>query len=245
MGNGIYNALSGAMTQAQVMDVVSNNLSNVSTPGYKAGRMAFEEVLARSLDGRPKKDAFVQTATVKTDWSQGAMRPTDRKLDVALEGPGYLSVNNGTQEAFIRGGRMRMRPDGLLTDPSGLPVLGRGGKPLRLPVDTDVSRLTIGRDGTLRVGAEAVGAFKITEFASPQNLTRQGDSRYLAPPAAGATPAQKTGVSQGFLESANFNMVRGISSMIVASRTYQAFHKVMSTFREVDTKVVNELGRTR
>ncbi len=246
MGNGIYNALSGAVTQARVLDVVSNNLANVNTAGYKAGRVAFQEVLTKATAaGGPKLDSYVREAEVRMDLRPGALRPTDRKLDVALEGKGYLALQDGGKEVYTRGGGLRLRGDGVVTDAGGLPVLAKGGGPLRLTPGTDVSRLVIDSKGAVSAEGLPVGKLKVVEFAKPEALQRQGGNRFTAPAKAGAKAATSTGVRQGFLEAANLNLVRGISSMIVASRTYEAFHRVISTFREVDAKVVNNLGSER
>ena len=244
MANGIYNALSGAVTQARVLDVVSNNLANINTPGYKAGRVAFQEVLTKAAaGGGPKLDSYVREAEVRMDLRPGALRPTDRKLDVALEGKGYLCVQDGARELYTRGGAMRLRGDGVVTDGGGMPVLAKGGSPLRLSPGTDISRVLIDSAGAVSSEGLPLGNLKVVEFSKPQDLQRQGANRFTAPAKAGAAQAATaTGVRQGFLESSNLNLVRGISSMIVASRTYEAFHRVISTFREVDSKVVNTLG---
>ena len=238
MANGIYNALSGATTQARVLDVVSNNLANVNTPGYKAGRVAFEEVLARAA-GQTKLDSYVREAAVSMDLRPGALRSTERKLDLALEGKGYLCLQDGAREVYTRGGDLRLRADGTVTNAGGLPVLQKGGGPLRLPVGTDLSTLVVDAAGKVSAGNAPVGTIKVVEFESPGALKRQGANLFTG---AGAQEASATRVKQGFLESSNLNMVRGISSMIVASRTYEAFHRLISTFREVDSKVVNSLG---
>ena len=246
MANGIYNALSGAVTQARVLDVVSNNLANVNTPGYKAGRIAFQEVLTKATaGGGAKLDSYVREAEVRMDMRPGALRPTDRKLDVALEGQGFLCLQDGTRELYTRGGGLRLRGDGVITDTGGLPVLAKGGSPLRLTPGTDISRVRIDSAGGVSSEGLPVGKLKVVEFAKPQALQRQGANHFSAPAKAGVQAATATGVRQGFLESANLNLVRGISSMIVASRTYEAFHRVISTFREVDSRVVNDLGSDR
>ena len=246
MGNGIYNALSGAVTQARVLEVVSNNLANVNTPGYKAGRVSFQEVLSKTTaEGGAKLDSYVKEAQVRTDVRPGALRPTDRKLDVALEGRGYLCVQDGAKEAYTRGGGLHLKADGVVTDAGGLPLLTKGGSPLRLTPGTDVSRVLIDSAGAVSADGMPVGMLKVVEFTKPEALERSGSNRYSQGQAGAAQAASTTGVRQGFLESANFNMVRGISSMIVASRTYEAFHRVISTFREVDTRVVNNLGSER
>ena len=243
MGNGIYTALSGAMSQARTLEVVSNNLANVSTPGYKAGRISFKEVLAKATNPASKTtDSFAQEAAVKTDLRQGLLRGTQRPLDVALEGPGYLAVQSGGKELYSRGGRLRMMGSGQLTDAGGRPVLGAGGQPLRLNPGADLARMSIDDKGTIALNGVPAGKLRLVEFPRAVALKREGGGLYSTGGAGAPTEASATLTRQGFLEGANVNLVQGISSMIVASRTYEAFHRVISTFREVDTKVSNTLG---
>lgn len=235
MGKGIYSAVSGALSSMQHLEVVANNLANVSTAGYKGERVAFAEVLGRRLGASPSSEnSFVAASASHTDLRQGPLSRTDRPLDVALEGTGYLAVRQGQGVAYTRGGSLAVNPQGeLVLGASGARLLDIRRRVLR--VDGDGPPPTIGRDGTVRQGKRVVGRLQLVEFARPQDLSRLGSSLYEAPKSAGAAVATRTGIRAGFIEKPNINMIRSVTSMISASRNYEAFHRLISTFRQVDS----------
>ncbi len=242
MSVGIYSAVSGAITSTRRMDVLSNNLANVSTPGYKGERLAFSEVLGKRVGAGTSDASFAAVATGKMDLSQGPLKRTDSPLDVALEGPGYLVVKRGDGVAYTRGGALAIGRDGqLVLANSGEPLLDEKRRPIRL--QTDGPTPLIGRDGTLRQGQGRVGKLLMVEFDQPQQLERLGATLYKAPQRAGEAMATRTALRTGYIERPNVNAVRGVTSMISASRAYEALHRVISTFREVDSaaaRIANE-----
>jgi len=244
MAHGIYNAVSGAVAQTRLLDVVANNMANISSVGFKADRAAFSEVLSQATKrGVPSAGSFVDTAEVRMDLRPGVLKPTGGKLDVALEGQGYLCLWDGKQEIYSRGGTLQIRPDGVLTENDGTPLLGINNRILR--PGPDAGEVNISEDGTVRAGDDVVGVLKLVEFRRPEALERLGFTRLKAPVAAGGGRASSTRVRQGHLERANVNPVIGMTSMILASRTYEALHRVISTFSEIDSKTANTLGQER
>jgi flagellar basal-body rod protein FlgF len=246
MSNGIYTVTSGAVAQTQIMDVVANNLANISTSAFKADGISFAEVLSRAArKGLPEGGSFVRTAAVQADLHPGMFQPTGNKLDIALEGPGYLCLKGeGGRELYTRGGTLTIRSDALLADSEGVPLLGRDGRTIPLELDAG-ERLTIGRDGSVFEGERAVAELKLVEFARPHLLSRLGGTHYSATAAAGADDASQTSVFQGQIERSNVNPIRQISSMVLATRTYQVFHNILSTFKEVDQRTATTLGQVQ
>jgi flagellar basal body rod protein FlgG len=242
-GVGIYQAVSGAVVQSQLLDTVANNLANVSTTGFKGSRVRFDEVLARaSAKGRPAVGSFVRVGETRMDLRPGPLRPTENALDLALEGPGYVTVRDGNGLAYSRGGTLQIRTDGVLADAEGRALLGRDERPIRTGVDP--VGLVIERDGRVRTAAGDVGALKLVEVVRPEAIQRRGQNLILAP-ATALKVAAATQAKQRHLEVSNVNPVTEITSMIVASRTYETLHRVISTFREIDTRAANDLGQER
>jgi len=242
-GIGIYQAVSGAVAQNHVLETVANNLANVSTTGYKNSRIRFDEVLARAAGrGRPLAGSFVRVGYTGTDLRSGPLRPTENALDVALEGSGFLTVRDGSSLAYARGGTLKIRNDGFLTDSEGRELLGVNERPIQTGVDP--VGLVIERNGRVRTASGEVGALKLVEAVRPELLQRKGRNLFLAPPTA-LKAATATEVRQRHLESSNVNAVSEITSMIVASRTYETLHRVISTFRDMDTRAANDLGQER
>jgi len=244
MANGIYTAVSGAVAQTNILETVANNLANISTAGFKTGQVSFAEVLAKSAaNGRKDIGSFVRPSEIRMDLRPGTLRPTENPMDVALEGKGFLCLQEKNEVIFSRGGAVQIRADGVLADMDGRALLGRNNKVLRPGLNAGA--LTIGADGTVETPNGTVGVLKVVEFDQPALLQRLGGNRMSAPPAAGERAAKGTQVRQGYLELSNVNPVSEISSMIVASRAYETLHRLISTFRDIDTRSANDLGQER
>ncbi len=242
-GVGLYQAVSGAVAQTHLLDTVANNLANVSTTGFKTERIRFDEVLARAAGrGRPLSGSFVRAGLSALDLRPGALRPTENPLDVALEGRGYLTVKDGATLAYTRGGTLKITSDGVLADAEGRPLIGRDDRPLRTGVDP--VGLVIERDGKVRTAGGDVGVLKLVEAVQPTALRPKGRNLVDAPPGA-LRAATGTEVRQRHLEGSNVNAVTEITSMIVASRSFETLHRVISTFKEMDTRAANDVGQER
>ncbi|MFH1130328.1 MAG: flagellar basal-body rod protein FlgF [Pseudomonadota bacterium] len=245
MSTGIYSAVSGAVAETRRLEASANNLANADTPGFKTERMAFSEVLSRATeDGRTKiTPSFVAAVDSRMDLKQGAIRPTGNTLDFALQGNGFFAVETGGQKVFCRGGSFHIRKDGILTDVTGRTVLGAKDSPIKVGVNP--IRLAVSEDGTISTDQGPVGKFQLVEFTNPAVLQRLGDNLVLAPPEAGMQEAKATAVQQGFLESSNVDSVKEMVAMILSSRAYQAFHRVISIFNEVDKSAASSVGQER
>ena len=140
----IYLAMTGAQQLLQQQAVTAHNLANAGTTGFKAETAAFR-VAPVEGPGLPTR-AYALDSTTGADLSPGTVQATGRDLDVAVEGPGFFTVEakDGT-EAYTRAGSFDVSPDGELITRTGLTVLGEGG-PITVPPDT---KITVGRDGTV------------------------------------------------------------------------------------------------
>ena len=145
----LYIAMNGAKHSLYQQAVTAQNLSNVSTTAYKAQSSAFR-ALPVFGPGTPTR-TFVVDSTPGADLSSGAMRSTGRPLDVAVQGNGWIAVQDaGGQEAYTRNGSLQVGIDGLLVTSNGLPVMGDGG-PITIPTDSEV---TIGKEKVIEMPAK-------------------------------------------------------------------------------------------
>ncbi|MCC6748504.1 MAG: flagellar basal-body rod protein FlgF [Deltaproteobacteria bacterium] len=241
MANGIYTAVSGAVAQTQVLDVVANNVANLGTTGFKSDGIAFAEVLAQTAaKGDPSGGGQVQLAETRIDMRPGALRQTGNPLDVALEGKGFMALREGNEVLYTRGGAFRLTEEGNLIDPAGRMVLDDRSQPIQIPEGEE--KLRIASDGTIQGKGGPIGTIRLVEFARPELLQRAGATLFV--PQAGMTPekAAATKVHQGYIETSNVNPVQGMTSLITASRAYEAFHRIISTFQTVDRKAATNLG---
>ena len=145
----IYTAMTGAAQSLEQQSTVANNLANASTTGFKAQLSAFRQVpmnFEGNANGDPSSRTFVLASTPTADYTPGPVQQTGNPLDVAIQGPGWLSVQaaDGT-EAYTRAGNLHVDANGQIVTANNLPVIGTGG-PISVPPGAEI---TIGKDGTV------------------------------------------------------------------------------------------------
>lgn len=234
MDHALYTAMTGASQTMRSLAVTTNNLANVSTTGFR-GELA-------NAGSDPVEGAGWQTRVNATtpgsgvDTTQGAIRNTGRKLDVALRGDGWLAVQGPDGEAaYTRAGNLRVNAVGQLMTAAGQPVLGAGG-PITVPPHDDVA---IGEDGTVSIvpsGAAAnmranVGRLQVVSIP-PDRVERGSDGLFRA--ADGFVPEPMAGKSlvPGALEASNVNATEALVSMIELSRKFEMQVRMMRTVED-------------
>jgi flagellar basal-body rod protein FlgF len=225
MSNGIYVALSGAMAQSTALDVAANNIANANTSGYHAERMRFSQVLSKAKDSK-----FVTATSGITDNAPGTSTPTGNPLDASIQGDGYFTVAGaGGQQRYTRDGSFRLDGKGQLATSDGHVVLDTKGKPLVVPPDSE--NVSLSPDGTLSAGDQQLGKIALVKL-DPKNLKREGASLFSATgkPLAGPAPT----IAPGSVESANFNVVHGVVDLVRISRNYEALHKMIESYKDMD-----------
>lgn len=225
----IYTAMTGASHILNQQAGVSQNLANTNTPGFRASIEAFRAVplVGEGLATR----TFVVNSTAGTDFTPGGMQPTGRELDVAIDGKGWIAVQDSKgNEAYTRNGSFQVLPSGILQTRSGLNVLSDGG-PITLPPNAEV---TIAKDGTIstvpsgnqKTGVVVVGRIKLTN--PPENqLARGEDGLFRTANGLPADADAKVTVVSGNLESSNVNSVEAMVNMITLARQFDTQMKLI------------------
>ena len=224
----IYTAMTGASHTMQQQAAVSQNLANTNTPGFRAAINTFRAVpvVGEGLATR----TFVVDSNSGADFSTGAMEPTGRSMDLAVNGEGWLAVQSTDgKEAYTRNGSLQIAPSGLLQTRSGLNVLGDAG-PITIPPD---SYVTIAKDGSISAvekGNEAiiVGRLKLTNPQQNQ-LVRGDDGLFRNKDGKPAEADANVKVASGFLESSNVNAVEAMVNMITLARQFDTQMKMLTT----------------
>lgn len=222
-------AVMGSLVNMRNMEIISNNLANAHTNGFKSDRLIFNDLMSR------------ETQTI---YEQGPLRETGNPLDVAIQGDGFFQVRTPEGIQLSRDGALRINAQGALVDSRGNAVLGAGGQPVN--VDPLGPPVTISAGGSIMQGGDTVGELAIVDVADPAVLTKAGANYFTGregqtPP---TRPATGSTVSQGYLESANTSVVEEMVNMIATFRAYESYQKIMHTLQEVDNKCINQVGRS-
>lgn len=234
MNKAIYIALSGALMRELHMDIITQNLANVDTIGYKKGKISFIDYLI-------PQDLTNTTADLKimnfhtsplVDYSEGNLVKTSNPLDIALDGEGFIALENNL---YTRRGDLRKDNKGYLTTHNGIKVLGERG-PIMLPE----GKIEITPTGLILVNNIAVDALRVVKFKDPKNVSKIGDSLFYS---NDESQRSNTLIKQGYLETSNVNVITEMVKMISTLREYEAYQKAIQTFDESAAKVNNEMGR--
>ena len=241
------------------MEVISNNLANMNTTGYKRQRAEFQDLLYQDMRqvGATSSDtgtivpsgvqlgAGVHSGTVYRITEQGSMISTENRLDVAIEGRGYFQIlrPDGTT-AYSRAGAFQLGPTGEIVTADGYTLLPA----ITIPNATEV---TINESGQVlaklpgQTSPTNVGQIELALFANDGGLRALGDNLFEETPASGAPTTGTPGSNgfgtllQGFLESANVNAVSEITNLIAAQRAYELNSKVIETSDQMLGSITN------
>ena len=237
----IYTAMSGAAQALEQQSVTANNLANASTTGFRAQLSAFRQVpmnFEGNAAGDPTTRTFVLSSTPTADYTPGPIQQTGNPLDVAIQGPGWLSVQtaDGT-EAYTRAGNLHVDANGQLVTANNLPVLGNSG-PMSIPPGAAV---TIGKDGTVNAlipgdPPTAIATVDQLKLVNPDvtTMTRGDDGLFRT---ANGQPAQAdptVAVAPASLEGSNVNAVSAMVDMITNARQFEMQTKLLNSANQND-----------
>jgi flagellar basal-body rod protein FlgF len=240
----IYIAMTGAQQLLQQQSVTAHNLANAGTTGFRAETSAFR-VAPVEGPGMATR-AYALDTTTGADLTPGALQPTGRDLDAAIEGEGFFAVQGRDgNEAYTRAGSFGVSTDGELTTRSGLLVLGEGG-PIVVPQDSKVS---IGHDGTVSVvtagqsaaNVTVVGKLKLVNPARTE-ITKGSDGLFRTRNGNPADADPSVTVASGALESSNVNAVSAMVDMINLARQFEMHMKLLQSVEGNDQRAAQLLS---
>lgn len=261
MNQVMWIAKTGVEAQQTRMAVISNNLANVNTVGFKRGRANFEDLIyqnIRQAGGQTSQDTQLPSGlnigtgvrTVATDkmFSQGNQIKTDNSLDFSVEGRGFLQVQmpDGTT-AYTRNGSFRLNANGQIVSATGYTLLPA------ITIPNNAQSISIGRDGTVSVTVATsstpttAGNIQLSDFINPVGLQPVGENLFRESAASGSaqtgTPSLNGlgALTQGFLESSNVNIVEELVNMIEAQRAYEMNSKAIQTADAMMKFITNTL----
>jgi len=253
----LYIAKTGLDAQQTNMDVIANNLANVSTNGFKRQRAVFEDLLYQTVR-QPGAQSSEQTnlpsglqigtgvRPVSTErlFSQGNLSQTSNSKDIAIKGEGFFQVQlpDGTT-AYTRDGSFQVDQNGQLVTSSGYQVIPA------ITIPTNALSMTVGRDGIVSVtqqgqpASQQVGQLTLSTFINNSGLESMGENLYQETQSSGAPTESTPGLNgagllyQGYVETSNVNVAEELVNMIQTQRAYEINSKAVSTSDEMLQKL--------
>lgn len=256
MVRGLYTAWTGMRNNQKKLDVISNNVANASTTGYKnqgVTSQSFDDMLGIKVRDRsvnyPMDEKIgnmylgVKIGEEYTDYSQGSLRETGNTFDLAIDGDGFFRVrvvdtNGNSHIRYTRAGNFTITRDGYITDADGNHLQSEAGD-MMVPTDRTI---TIDKGGAVYAGNDLVDTLSIYDFEDYNFLKKYADTMYE--PVEGATEKDPSGViRQGWLEQSNVNVINQMVQLINITRAYEANQKVVQTMDSTLDQAVNTIGR--
>ncbi|MDD2319092.1 MAG: flagellar basal-body rod protein FlgG [Geobacteraceae bacterium] len=252
MIRALWTAASGMQAQQLNIDVISNNLANVNTAGFKKSRADFQDVMYQSVKttGSPATNATqaagieiglgTTPAAVTKVFTAGNITQSGNQLDMAIEGDGFFQIQmpDGTT-TYTRSGTFKRDGQGRVVTTDGNPLMPE------MVVPNNTTNISIGSDGTVAVtqsgqtAATTIGTIQLATFQNPAGLSSMGRNLYQVTDASGdattGTPGQNGigTISQGFLEMSNVNVMEEMVNMIVSQRAYEINSKAVQAADEM------------
>lgn len=241
MFQGFYDLASNMITQNRNMNVISNNMANVSTPGYKSDRIVettFREELIYRYDraGRTPVGnvSWVDTQAERvTNYTEGGLRGTERLLDVAIGGRGFFAIQTDNGVVYSRDGSFNLDNQGYLTLSGIGRVLGTNG-PIRLTTD----KVSIDPQGNIMSedGFQNFGRIQVVDFADYSQLTKITGGVFRS--AAAGQNVQNPQMKQAYLEDSNVSMIDEMTAMMSGQRVLQSSSQLLKMYDQLTGKIV-------
>jgi len=235
-------AAAGIRARMEALDMLSNNLANSTTGGYKLDREFYSLFQGEEDSGASSSGSTMPVIEKKwTDFKQGELQPTGNPLDLALNGKGFFAVNGPSGTYYTRNGAFKLSPTGLLTSSEGYAVRLAGGGFIQ---STGRGPIEVNENGFVSQAGQALGQLEVVDFADPSVLNKVGGS-YFQTTDTKARPIQAidTGVEQGKIESSNVAPAESAVRLVELMRQYEMLQKAVLLSSEMNKKATEEIAK--
>lgn len=242
MLRGLFSAASGIVATSRAQEIITNNITNVATPGFKKDIPIYESfslILQRQMESDERQSRLENTWV---DFSQGEIEPTRRRLDLAIKGDGFFALLTPQGIAYTRAGSFTLDNKGRLTTPQGYFLLGTRG-PLTIPSLRETSQFKVSPEGEVIVGEKVIDRIRVEVFpATPFSLYKVGENLFKL----GAKTSMRGVkgnylIKQGYLELSNVDIVQEMVDLIANFRLYEAAQKAIQLQDATLGKICSEL----
>jgi len=253
MDRGIYAAASNGLAQIRKLEVVSNNLANINTVGFKkqiitADVQTFDQTLANAVvqnDPYAEPDHRRTPAAVniraQTDFAPGPIRDTGNPLDAALRhAKDFFVIETPNGQQLTRAGNFTLNQDGQIVTQDGLPVQGDGGA-----ITVSGAGLSIAPDGSVLVNGQRVARLRIVRVEDPTQLERVGATRFVPRNGAPAPVDVDGDIIPQALEMSNVSAISSVIDLIAAQRAFQMYARTAETIDGMNQVAIGQIGRPR
>jgi flagellar basal-body rod protein FlgG len=244
MNSGMYAAVSGNMVSMQRMEVITNNLANINTVGFKKDRLVFDTMLNSAKNPTQPAGTLTDLSplidyAVEPDFSAGPLKQTSNPLDLALDGNGFFVVKTPQGKAYTRQGNFHLDGKGKVVTSDGFEVQAGGG-----PIVIKGGKVEINEKGEVSVDGQQVSTLSVVDFPRPYQLQKIGSALFV-PSGPGMTgqPAIGAQVRQGALEDSNVQALMEMVNLIATTRLSESCDKTIQSYDEMASKAANDLGR--
>ncbi len=246
MNSGLYTAFSGMRAQVDALEVLANNLANMNTAGFKEEKTFFT-FLNQSLESSPGLNELTRTinqsvlARTAMNPAAGSLTATNRFLDIAIEGNGFLAVQTPAGTRYTRNGSLQVNAQSALVTSDGFPVLdAENNRPITLGPGT----VFINEQGQISVDGTGVARLKVVAFQDFSLLEKQGNSLFVSRTGEGAEQQSDAAIRSGYLEQSNVNPIVSVTQMVGILRHFEALQKSINLLmNDINSKVIEKLGR--
>lgn len=236
MENSLYVGISRQMVLRNAMDMVANNVANMSTPGYRTQNPVFKEYISEPKGDREKLSMVYDYGQWQTT-APGSVTFTGGTYDVALSGPGFMGVTTPSGEMmYTRAGNFSTNAQNQLVTSAGYLVAGNGGA-ITIPADARDVKIT--NDGDVVADGNTVGRITVMEFDNLQQLKPEGNGLYSS---SAGRPATETTMRQGMVEGSNVSPVMEMTRMIEILRDFQSTQKMINNEDERQRSAIQKLA---
>lgn len=238
MDNAGYTSLARQSGLLREMQLVANNIANISTGGFRKEGLLFAEHVHAMEAGEPSLS--MASAVVRTtDSSQGPLTQTGAMFDLAIEGDGFFLLETSEGNQLTRAGSFTPNAEGELVSPDGHRLLDNGAAPVFVPPDGGA--ISISPDGTVSANGRPIAQIGLFQPVVPEDISRRDGVRFAAP--SGVEPVENGVILQGFVEGSNVNPVLEIARMIEVQHAYELGQKLLDQEDARIRSVLQALGR--
>ncbi|MEO8026421.1 MAG: flagellar hook basal-body protein [Bryobacteraceae bacterium] len=242
MDSLLISTASGMKARMESLEMLANNLANLSTSGFKLDRESFSLYASPEAESGNGSNTISQSPILerhRTDLSQGSLTETGSPLTVGLSGPGFLRVTKGSDLVYTRNGQLRIGAAGSLETSEGYGLRNRQGKPI---IVDPLQAVDIDRQGIIRQGNHEIGQIDLVAVDNPDQMEKLGATYFMVSPSA-SVHSSDAEVRQGYIENSNVNPADASIRLVSVMRQFEMLQRAMQLGADMNRKAIDEVAK--